>query len=174
MVKSKIFFSQWNQRRQICVKYFTLEILVKYFTFVSLPLSWYIAFLAMARPLQIYNESRNGNDNCKCTQIECISYRDFPSLFQLPKSFSWIERIAVLPWWYRSCYLRGISHNWSCLAAYSLPKDPSRSTCNSLLSYAFVPQYCSLVFKECHLWLDMYWSSVLWVRKMFTFYIKQN
>ena len=48
----------------------------------------------MARPLQIYNESGNGNDNCKCTQIECISYRDFPSLLQLPESYSWIERIV--------------------------------------------------------------------------------
>ena len=33
----------------------------------------------------------------------------------------------------------GISHNWSCPAARSLPEDPSWSTCNPLLSYAFVP-----------------------------------
>ena len=100
--------------------------------------------VAMARPLQW---NWQGKDNCKCTQIECISYRDFPSLFQLPESYSWIEKIAVLPQWYWPCYLLG---NRSCPAA-SLPENPSWSTCNPLLSYAFVPPYRSLVFKECHL-----------------------
>ena len=127
----------------------------------------------MARPLQIYSESRNGNDNCKCTQIECISYRDFPSLLQLPESYSWIERIVVLPLVVLILLFAGnLSQSYP--ATRSLSEDPTRSTCNPLLSYAFVPPYCSLVFKECHLWLDMYWFDVLWVRKMFTFYNKQN
>ena len=67
--------------------------------------------VAMARPLQW---NWQGKDNCKCTQIECISYRDFPSLFQLPESYSWIEKIVVLPRWYWPCYLLG---NRSCPAA---------------------------------------------------------
>ena len=144
---------------------------------LELQILWHAPNTGLSKWLWLdrYNETGNGNDNdnCKCTQIECISYKDFLSLFQSPKSYSWIGRVVVLPWWYWPCYLLGISHIISLVLQLILCQKIPHA-CNPPLSYAFVPPYRSLVFKECHLWLDMHWSSVLWVRKMFTFYIKQN
>ena len=62
---SKIFgqryniFSKSKQPRKICVKYFTLEILVKHFTFCALSQSWYSTYLFHSHALLVFSPKLN-------------------------------------------------------------------------------------------------------------------